>query len=71
MDTTATTRGHTRDQTKESDITKTYQRRRACPMTKSVYTPRTLLAAHSHVDQPTPARAADTVNPNATGMSAE
>ena len=41
------------------------------PLTKSVYTPRTLLAAHSHVDQPTPAIAAITENPNATGMSAE
>ena len=61
---------HTRDPTKESD-TKTRKRRRACPPTKSFYTPLTLLAAYSHVEQPTPALSADTVNPNATGMSAE
>jgi hypothetical protein len=42
-----------------------------CLLTKSVYTPRTLLAAYRHVDQPTPALAADTVNPDATGMTAE
>ncbi len=57
--------------TEKSDIIKTRKRRRACSLTKSVYTPRTLFAAHSHIDQPTSALAADTVNPNATGMSAE
>ena len=60
-----------RDPTKEADITKTRKRRRACPLTQSVYTPRTLLAAHRHVDPPTPTLAADTVTPNAIGMTAE
>ena len=58
---------HTRDPTEESD-NKTRKRRRACPLTKSVYTPRTLLTAHSHVDQPIQALGAGTVNPNATGI---
>jgi hypothetical protein len=61
---------HTKYSTKESD-TKTRKRRRACPLTKSVYTPRALLAAHSHVDQPTKALAANTVNTNAAEMPAE